>query len=211
MELELTGDGRIVLLKPQDFANSAQAEELAALHSLCLPESSVALLGTGGLAKAYKVLGENRFEQIYVSLNAEGHITGGAVLSFSPDSIARRLSFHPSLVPYLAIGAARLAWRMYRGTRSSGVSRKSLNSPVKSPEVVWLFVAPGQRRLGLGRRLLAACAQDAESNGFRPMSIYAPNPGDETQAFYRALGFQDQGAAAKRGKNLRLFVLDLGN
>jgi hypothetical protein len=43
------------------------------------------------------------------------------------------------------------------------------------------------------------------------MSVYAPNPGDETQAFYRALGFQDQGATAKRGQNLRLFVLELRN
>lgn len=66
---------------------------------------------------------------------------------------------------------------------------RELDPALESARIRAFFVHPAWSRLGLGRRLLAQCEDDAERRGFRSARLVATLPG---QRLYSACGYQSE-------------------
>jgi ribosomal protein S18 acetylase RimI-like enzyme len=67
-----------------------------------------------------------------------------------------------------------------------------------------LAVAPGHQGLGVGRRLVEAAEAHFASLGFRRIEVTSGTTHQRAYAFYRRLGYEDQGVRFAR-------VLDIGS
>lgn len=79
-----------------------------------------------------------------------------------------------------------------RGTLFGGDQTKAGTDPLLDPardpaRIRAFFVDPGHARQGLGRQLMAACADAARRAGFRAMELVATRPGEP---LYLASGFE---------------------
>jgi ribosomal protein S18 acetylase RimI-like enzyme len=209
MEKQPISARRILFVEPLNRDNRALAVRLAALHALCLPESSLTLMGARGIASAYRLMIRGNFEKIFAVVNADGAVSGGAVISFASGTLGRRLALDPSTAPFLALAFARLMLRSVRRAPQKVAGDTPPRPGAKNPELLSLFVAPGQRRSGLGRQLVAACTELVLSEGNESLAVYAPRDSKATIEFYQSQGFRDLGPANIRGQKLRLMGLSL--
>jgi GNAT superfamily N-acetyltransferase len=208
MGVEATTNTRILLLEPLDSDNAEVASNLAALHARCLPHSALSLLGRKGCAMAYRFLCRSKSEKVFAAIDSENRVRGGAVVSFAPTTLGRRLAFFPWLAPSLTIGLRRMLWRFVR----SGPPRIDGASPAvspRTPELLSIFVADSERRSGLGRRLASACIEIVVNEGNNSLIVHAPFGSMEALNFYHALGFQEVGPTVVRGQKLRMLTLNV--
>lgn len=61
-----------------------------------------------------------------------------------------------------------------------------------------VYVAEAERRQGVGRRLIATAAREAERRGFPRIELHVRDENRDTMAFYEGLGFHAPGEAVYR-------------
>ena len=179
---------------------------LAALHCGSLPGSAITALGEPYTERFYRHLSESAREHAFVYRDATGAIDAACVLSLDPSSLNRRLWLSTPLLWALmrasgADGRRALVSALsplpgaHRYESGNGASRV-----VDAPEVILVFVAPGMRRRGLGRALLARGRAWLRKAGYsRCLARTRDHPGNRAVDFYRAAGFELRGRSSRRG------------
>ena len=179
---------------------------LAALHCASLPGSAIAALGEPYAERFYRYLSDSAREHAFVHRDATGAIDAACVLSLDPSSLNRRLWCRTPLLSSLlrasgADGRRALARALspspgaHRYESGNGASRV-----VDAPEVILVFVAPGRRRRGLGRALLARGRAWLRESGYpRCLARTRDHPRNRAVDFYRAAGFELCGRSSLRG------------
>jgi ribosomal protein S18 acetylase RimI-like enzyme len=155
--------------------------QLAQLHCQLLPSSILTRLGPGYLRHFYRFLGRSAHEDLVVETDATG-VTGAAVLSYAPHTLARRLLLNTPMV----VWAFRIV--VERLTRGAGGAPAA--QWLQLPELFIIFTRPDCARQGLGRRLVAECEKRLRAKGVPVYSVKTEDdPANPALKFYDALGF----------------------
>ena len=189
-----------------DETEPADWRRLAALHCASLPGSAIAALGEPYAERFYRYLARLATERVFLHRDAGDIIDAACVLSLDPSGLNRRLWYRTPLLWSLlrasgAGGRRALASALsplpgaHRYESGNGASRV-----VDAPEVILVFVAPGMRRRGLGRALLARGRAWLREAGYRRCLARArDHPRNRAVDFYRAAGFELHGRSLRRG------------
>jgi GNAT superfamily N-acetyltransferase len=109
----------------------------------------------------------------------------------------QRDSFHRDFLqerPKILSERGRLYLALVDG-RPAGVSALKPTS-AEEAELKRMYVRPGHRGLGLGRRLVEQIVADARAIGYRAMLLETLDFMAEAQALYRSVGFAETGSFA---------------
>ena len=187
-------------LGPEDW------RRLAALHRECLPESAIAALGERYTERFYRYLSDSAQEHAFLHRDATGAIDAACVLSLDPGGLNRRLWCRTPLLRSLlrasgSRGRRALASALSPFPRAHRYESGDGASEVfDAPEVILVFVAPGRRRRGLGRALLARARVWLRDTGHRCcLARTLDDPRNRAVDFYRAGGFELRGHSSRRG------------
>ena len=204
--LEGHDTGVPVGLPEPDPIGPADRRRLAALHCGSLPGSAIAALGESYAERFYRYLSDSAQEHAFLHRDATGIIDAVCVVSLDPRGLNRRLWCRTPLLWSLlrasgargrralasALSPSPGAHRYESGDGASGV--------FDAPEVILVFVAPGRRRRGLGRALLARVRAWLRDTGYRRcLARTRDHPRNRAIDFYRAAGFELKGHSSHRG------------
>lgn len=189
-----------------DRLGPADWRRLAALHRECLPGSAIAALGERYAERFYRYLSDSAQEHAFLHRDARGAIDAACVLSLDPGALNCRLWRRTPLL-----------WSLLRASGARG--RRALASALSpfpgahryesgdgapavfdAPELILVFVAPGRRRRGVGRALLARARAWLREAGYRRcLARTRDHPRNRAVEFYRATGFELRGRSSRRG------------
>ena len=191
--------------EPDPFGPS-DWRRLAALHCECLPDSAVSALGERYAGRFYRYLAGSVTEHVFLHRNAGDVIDAACVVSLDPQGLNRRLWLStPLLGSLLRSTPAGGRWVLARALSPSLRAHRyesgdGASLVLDAPEFILVFVAPGMRRRGLGRALLARARAWLREAGYRRcLARTRDHPRNRAVDFYRAAGFELHGRSLRRG------------
>jgi GNAT superfamily N-acetyltransferase len=179
------------------LAQPKDAERLAELHALCLPDSILSALGPRVVARYYDFVITSDLETVAVT-RINGDIQAASVLSRAPASLLTRFArAHPAI---LATGLARGLTRSHELRRRCALRLRERGEAANLPEVVQIFTHASFRGLGLGRCLLRFTEQVLLAMGQSEYSIHTlKEKNDAGLRFYHREGFIPMGERTSFG------------
>jgi GNAT superfamily N-acetyltransferase len=175
-------------------------EQLSQLQVEILPRSLISRLGRRYARHFYRYAAKSSLEAVSWR-ERRGRVQGGCVLSLSPHTLNRRLAMRTPLIVWLVARAARLPWRVLLRA-AVGVAPGTAD---ELPEVILVFVAPGERSRGIGAELLADCERHLAGHGVRDYIVKTfDEEGHPALRFYLRQGFVEHGRVLVHGEPYRI-------
>jgi GNAT superfamily N-acetyltransferase len=183
--------------------------ELAALHRVCLAGSLVAALGPRYVRSFYRYVTRSDREATVVDRDADGRIAAAAVVSLDPSTFNRRLLFHTSLAMSVTRHAGVMVSLVASGLRRPGCVNAGpvYDESAALPEMILLYAAPGERRRGRGRSVVARVEHRLAELGVPEYCVRTVlDPANGALAFYRQIGFAPIGTSVRFGTCFQVFT-----
>jgi len=178
---------------------------LAAMHHSELPSSLISQLGSGYTLAFYNYAASSPDELVVASVDDDGAVVGGGFVSYSPMNLPRRMISHTPLFGAL-LRKPLLAARLVMGQMSSVAGQHGDNHE-DDPELIALFVKNGQRRRGIGGKILAHCESVLRSRSRDRYFIRTTEaPDNRAIAFYARAGFETVRSATIHGEAFRFMA-----
>jgi GNAT superfamily N-acetyltransferase len=178
--------------------------ELAALHRICLPSSFPARLGESYLCDMYKYLLRSPREVI-VSFFDNNTLSGAAITTFEPKTLARRLLFRTGVVWHAPSLLKRS--RMFPIPLRSSATGPFFKPIADTPELIWIFVGPNHRNRSIGSSLIAETEVRLRERWIDRYYVRTfPASDDPARRFYQRLGFSVAGKLRSRGEEFQCLV-----
>lgn len=144
----------VIMLIKKGGMDRDQLQQVADLHTKCLPDSMVSLLGRSYTVFAYRYFIRSIAELLFVQ-TAENRVLGVCLCSVKPASVARRLIFNTPLIVFALAAIFRVSWRRLILAFIESIFDKEVPANLTgAAEVVYIFTCATARNDGLGRKLL---------------------------------------------------------
>jgi GNAT superfamily N-acetyltransferase len=177
--------------------------EIASLHSEALPTSNVSKLGPSYTRSWYRFAAASQLEEAFVAHDASGAVIGGAMLTLSPEGLAKRILLHTPMIFHLAV-RPRLAFRLALDKLRSEDHASKVRGV---PEVIAIFVNSAYRSQQVGKRLLAFIEGWLRHRGATCYAVRTEdNPNNRAIAFYLREGFQAVSRFQAHGISFQLLM-----
>ena len=177
--------------------------DLAQLHRSSLPDSLVSELGAAYTRSFYRYVTSSSRELVVSERGDGDRIIAGAVLSFDPHGLNRRLLLSTSLVLHL-LWKLPLVLRLAFAPRNSDDGSSDVHD---MPELLLIYAAGEVRSRGIGARLVERIEQALRARGVRQYQVKTvADPANRALSFYERLGFTRSHIVAKQGKRFQVFT-----
>lgn len=166
--------------------------QVVLLHLLTLPSTTSSKMGKEFVYTLYHhVVSSPRVHSSFVMKDNSrivGAVTMTRNLRESIKIVSPKVPSHASLVLFMKLitGSVSIGELVNR-YRFERMLLSHFRSPY--PTILTLFVDPRNRRLGIGKRLLAACIHEAKTKGYKTLYVDTEEMNTSARTFYERLGF----------------------
>jgi GNAT superfamily N-acetyltransferase len=173
------------------------------LHRSSLPDSLVSELGSAYTRSFYRYVTSSPQEVLVSERGVDNRIVAGAVLSFDPHGLNRRLLLGTSLALHGALRFPKVL-RLALAPLGSEDERGDVHD---MPELLLIYAASEVRSRGIGARLVERIEQELRDRGVKQYQVKTvADPANRALAFYDRLGFTRSCIVAKQGKRFQVFT-----
>jgi len=176
-------------------------DQLARLHTTCLPHSAVGRLGAGYARSFYRFARRSPVEIVLVEVH-DDEVIAGCTVSLSPATLGKRMVLHTALPFYALIRPFAFPWDTVLADAFGAPKLASASPSHKdvTPELVYIFTRPGERGAGHGRRLIDKIDDQLSQRGFERYIVHTfDDPKDPAVRFYQRCGMTITGRSRPHG------------